>query len=284
MSPSASPRWWQWTTVLSIDAPAVSVAWQALFAALAGVHLGWAEPTVVAASVWLGYAADRWFEGWRVAPEKMQTQRHRFYQQHRWAVAAIWLIVASADITISFLQLTPRELLGGTVLLCPTLLYVLSHQLAHRHARWRLPKEICITLLLAGGASVFVIASPTPMLPPLIGPVVLFGALCFVNLALIATWEQEVDATHGQVSLARQFRGAAGLSRTLPWLLTLGAAFSTLAPFHVAPVAAACTAVSAFLLAILDHCEPRMGRRLARVLSDLVLLTPVIPLVQRLAR
>lgn len=274
------PHWWQWPTVLSLDAPAVTISWQWLFARLCGIELGWAEPTIVAASIWLAYVADRWFEGWRVAPSAMRTQRHRFYQQHRWAVAAVWVLVLLLDLGVAFWHLSERELIAGILLLGPTLLYLLSHQLLHRHRRWRAPKEVCIAFLLAGGAAVFVVASPAAQVTALVGPVIVFGALCFANVALIAVWEQEVDETHGQVSLARQFRGAAGVSRAFPWVLAVATAGAMYLPWPLPRAAAVCGVASALLLAALDRFEHRIGWQLARVLADFVLLTPAVLFVR----
>jgi hypothetical protein len=42
---------------------------------------------------------------------------------------------------------------------------------------------------------------------------------------------------------------------------------------------AACTFASAVLLGVVDRLERRTGRRAARVLSDVTLLTPIAPLV-----
>ena len=266
--------------MLSLDAPAVTVSWQWLFATVCGVHLHWPESTVVAISIWLAYVADRWFEGWRVAPDAMRTQRHRFYQQHRWAVATAWCVGLLADLAIAFSALTERELTAGVVLLAPTLLYLLSHQLLHRHRRWRAPKEVCIAFLLAGGASVFVVAAPGVNIEPLFAPIVIFGALCFANVALIAVWEQEIDETHGQVSLARQFRGAAGVSRAFPWVLAAVIAATLFSPLPVSRPAAACGIASALLLAVLDRAEHRIGWQLSRVLADFVLLTPAVLFVR----
>ena len=44
-------------------------------------------------------------------------------------------------------------------------------------------------------------------------------------------------------------------------------------------IVAACTLASAVLLGIVDRLERQTGRRVARVLSDVALLTPVVPLV-----
>lgn len=281
--PDDSTRWWQWPTVLSLDAPAVTCLWQWLFAAIAGVRIGWPEYTVVAVSVWLAYVGDRWFEGWRLDPGSIRTARHRFYHQWRWPIAAISAVVFAADVMIAFLRLSHREFLAGAILLGPTLLYVLSHQLIHRDRRWRAPKELCIAVLLAGGASVFVLASPGVSLRVLWAPIALFAALCFSNVALIAGWELDVDTIHGQESLARRFQAGRLVSRILPLVLVACAAALTSHLPGYGRVAAHCAAASALLLVLVDRFESRIGRQLARVLADVVLLTPLLPLLRGLA-
>ena len=210
----------------------------------------------------------------------MRTARHRFYQKHRWTVASVWIAILIADVATAIAGLSRREFLAGAVLLAPTLLYVLSHQLVHRHSRWRAPKELCIAALLAGGAAVFVVATPGVALRPLLLPVGLFAALCFTNVALIAVWEREVDETHGQVSLARQFRRATAITRALPFALAAIAAFAGTAATGGPRIAAHCAAASAVLLAAIDRYESRIGWRPARILADVVLLTPLVPLIR----
>src|SRR5580658_7946163 len=96
--PSRRPRWWQWPTVLSLDAPAVALLWQWLLGWIAAVPLPAPRAFVLGASVWLAYSADRWIEGWRLSPERIRTKRHYFYQRWRWPVAAVWLLVFAADL------------------------------------------------------------------------------------------------------------------------------------------------------------------------------------------
>lgn len=252
------------------------ITWQWLFARAAGARINWPEVYVVGASVWLSYAADRWIEGWRLTSEAIRTPRHRFYHQHRWPVAVVWIAVVVTDVSVAFAELTHRELIAGVILLTPTLLYLFSHQLVHRHHPWRLPKELCVAGLIAGGSSVFVLARSSVPLALMVLPVLLFAALCFSNVALIAAWEEEVDVSHGQESLARRFRHVSRLSRGLPLLLMAGAIVATLAwPARLRAVGF-CVAASALLLLILDRTEGRMGRQLARVLADVVLLTPIL--------
>src|SRR6185369_13925505 len=99
---------------------------------------------ILGAGVWLAYAADRWIEGWRLDPARVQTQRHWFYQRARWPMAALWLVVLVGAVTVSLVRLNRAELIAGFILLCPVGLYLLSHQLVHRQHPWRAPKELCV--------------------------------------------------------------------------------------------------------------------------------------------
>src|SRR5262245_49915556 len=116
-APTATIQWWQWPTVLSLDAPVVVVAWQAVLAQISGVELGWPHQFVLAASVWLAYAADRWIEGWHLTPSTIRTERHAFYQHWRWPVAALWSVVLAADVTVAFDRLSRHEIEAGVLLL-----------------------------------------------------------------------------------------------------------------------------------------------------------------------
>jgi hypothetical protein len=278
---AASPRWWQWPTVLSLDAPAVALLWQAQLAVAAGVALGSAPRLVLGASVWLAYAGDRWLEGWRLAPGSVRTQRHYFYQRWRWPIAGVAAAVLAADVTFAARDLAPRDFRAGLVLLAAVLAYLFSHQLIHRHRRWRLPKEVCIALLFGAGAAVFLIGAPGFLLRSIALALALFTVLCFANCALISVWERAVDQSHGQVSLARQFHGGAAFSRALPWVLAPLAALAALACPGPARPALGCIAASSALLGLVDRGEARLGWRLSRVLADVALLTPLACYVGR---
>jgi hypothetical protein len=276
------PRWWQWPTVLSLDAPLVAVTWQAELARAARVPVGAAESLVLGLSVWLAYAADRWIGGWQVPPERVRTDRHRFYQLAWRPLACAWILVLAADLAIALERLSGRELRAGCVLLAPVLLYVLSHQFLHRDRPLRPPKELCVALLFGAGASVFIISSPGFAGTDIAGPLALFTLLCFVNCALISRWEREVDLSHGEISLSLQFRHAAVPTRILPWAAAIAALAAVLAMGRMqdppSRSAALCAASSGFLMGVVDLAEGRLGRRRARVLVDAALLTPLLPL------
>lgn len=272
----ARPDWWQWPTILSLDAPAVSVAWQLLLARVADVDLGHAHVAVLGATVWLAYAADRWIEGWRLDSDAIQTQRHQFYQQQRWPVAILWIIVCVIDLAVALTALTWRDITAGLMLMVPVLLYLLSHQLIHRHRRWRAPKELCVAALMTGGVCVFLLSSSHRA--DVVSSASLFALLCFTNCALISSWEREVDLAHGQTSLAIDAVTHGWAIPQLPWLIAVLSAVALFGDVGPPRTVAACALVSAVLLAIVDWLERRAGRRVARVLADVALLTPIVPL------
>ncbi|HEX3728750.1 MAG TPA: hypothetical protein VHV47_03030 [Opitutaceae bacterium] len=267
-------RWWQWPTVLSLDAPLVALAWQEAFAQAAGARLGPAPRFVLGASVWLSYAGDRWFEGWRLSPEAIRTQRHFVYQRWRWPVCALGWAVIGADLYTAYHFLSPRDLQAGYCLLGPVLAYLFSRPLLGHRRGWQPPKEAWIALLFGAGSSLFVLSAAPRSLARIALPLGLFMVLCFANCALISVWEEEVDRQHGQVSFHRQFPAAERLCRALPWALAAAAALALPLTAGGARAAAACAGASGLLLGAVDRLEPRLGRRGARVLADLVLLTP----------
>jgi hypothetical protein len=266
-------------TVLSIDAPVVAVLWQLLLARVAGIRLGWAPPVVLALSVWLAYAADRWIEGWRLEADVIRTPRHHFYKEHRWPVAAAWIIALVADVAIAFAHLDGRDIAAGVLLIAAVAAYLLSHQLVHRDRAWRAPKELCVAALLSAGAVVFVTETPQP--GALMLPLALFALLCFTNCALISVWERDVDRAHGQTSLALGDSDHERLIRQLPLMIAVLAAAAAIPAGGAARDAAISAAASALLLALVDRLERSAGRQPARVLADIALMTPVFVLLLR---
>jgi hypothetical protein len=273
------PQGWQWPAILSLDAPLVAVLWQALFARKLGVHLDWHDPVLLGLAVWIVYAADRWIEGWRLDLDTVQTQRHQFYLRHRWPVFWTGIAAIIATTVIAIARLGEREFKAGFVLLIPTLLYLFSHQLVHRHHPLRLPKEIVIAVIFALGCALAPAVIVPEKIPSLLIPVTLFGLLCFANCALIASWEKEVDTLHGQTSLALQLKGRWAIIHALPWLVFLSALVSVFLNPDPSHPGALCTAASGLLLGLLDLLQPRIGREAARAVVDFTLMTPVVLLL-----
>jgi hypothetical protein len=283
-SVTAKPPWWLWPTILSLDAPAVVLLWQRLLGTVASVEIHPAEAVVLGSSVWLAYCADRWIEGFRLVPESIRTHRHRFHQRWRWPVFAAWVAVLVVDVTAAATRLTAVEFRAGFFLLLPVTAYLLSHQFVHRHSRWRVPKELCVAVLLGGGAAVFIASRPGADLRALAVPLALFVLLCFSNCALISLWENAVDLSHGQTSLALQSGPAAAHYRWVPWIILAIAATAWLDCARGTRTAVACIAASAVLLGLVDLMQARIGRVRARVLADVALMTPALPILAQLLR
>jgi hypothetical protein len=150
--------------------------------------------------------------------------------------------------------------------------------LIHRNRPWRVPKEICVAGLLCAGAALFTGVRPEADLPALAGPAALFGLLCFANCALISAWEHAVDRSHGQTSFSLQFRHGARISRILPWVaagIAMALAAAAGGPVRTADL---CACTGGALLGIVDLWQERLGWQLARVLGDVALMTPAVPL------
>lgn len=281
MQPSVAdrPPWWLWPTILSLDAPSVVVLWQLLLANAASVIVGRAEVFVLGSSVWLAYCADRWIEGWRLRPESIRTHRHLFHQRERWPLAAAWIVVFALDLTAAIRGLSSAEFRAGCILLLAVSAYLLSHQFVHRNSRWRAPKEACVAVLLGAGAAVFIVNRTGASLHAMSVPLALFVLLCFCNCALISLWEDAVDRSHGQTSLALQLGRAAAYNRALPWAILALSLAILLEGGGRTRAAAACGAASGALLGAIDLAERRIGRARARVLADVALMTPSVPLL-----
>lgn len=268
--------WWQWPTVLSLDAPAVAMAWQALFAEVLGVSLRPTHYGLLGLVTWLVYAMDRWVEGWQIDPAIVCTDRHRFYQQFRWPVAVMILLVSVGAAVLALMGLTRTEWAFGLAFSVPVLLYLMAGSLMPRTLPRGVPKEVWIALLFAVGAGCFPMARAGAHAIALVPSLLWFALLCLINLALIASWESAVDQAHGQHSLALTYPGLHRWMRWVPGLFALSAALAAGTgiggPFRVL----FCVSASGILLAVLNVAQERIGRRCARALADAVLLTPLL--------
>ena len=269
------PLWWQWMTVLSLDAPLVALLWQGLFAWVVGVRLPWHDPVLLGLAVWIVYAADRWIEGWRLQPEMVQTPRHLFYIRHRWPIFGVGVVAMVATAFIAITRLESREFQAGFVLVIPTVIYLFSHQLLHRHHPLRVPKEICIAVIFALGCALAPAVHAPDRIMMLGWPALLFCLLCFTNCALISVWEKEVDLRHGQTSLSIQLGRGAVFIHGLPWFILAAGLAVMVAGDSEVRSAAICAASSGLLLGVLDLFQPRLGRIRSRAAVDITLMTPL---------
>ena len=174
--------------MLSLDAPLIAALWQSLFAQVSGAALGWPYALLLYAAVWLIYSADRWLDG-RSLGEGARTQRHLFYARCGQVILWCWLGVGAATLTASLFLLTQAQFWGAAALGTLMLGYLLRR---HRGDRTTHPKELQIAVIFALGV-VFLPLLSGGFGVPLLLCGVLFGILIFLNCALIARWEGELD-------------------------------------------------------------------------------------------
>ena len=128
--PAARMRpWWLWPNVLSLDAPVVALVWQAAFARMLAVELGWTQRGLLVVCVWLAYCGDRLLDARRLAAGPVDSARHAFARDHARPLAAAWCVGLALAVVVA-LQVSAREMLAGAGLLAAVGVYFLLHHLA----------------------------------------------------------------------------------------------------------------------------------------------------------
>jgi hypothetical protein len=265
-----------WLTVLSLDAPAVAVLWQLLFARSFHVQLGWSVTILLALVVWLIYVADRVLDALKAPPEGAEATRHIFYRRHLWAflfplstgfVLAAWISLTRLDL---------RTFGDGVVILLAVGAYLLAVHLVSPGREW-LPKEMLVGVLFALGTCFPVWEHMTNDATTIAAPFLLFTALCWMNCAAIE--HEEWKRLRG-----RRF----GVPH--PWTVWMGRRFLLLS-FAIAAIALgliltgfgrahqqllAAELVSALALALVRYMEESLSIDQFRVLVDIALFTPLL--------
>jgi|SRR5690348_5902922 len=265
-----------WLTVLSLDAPAVAVLWQLLFAQSFHVRLGAGVTVLLALVVWLIYVADRLLDASRGPANGAEATRHTFYRQHLWfflfpvcggSVLAAWLALTQLDV---------RIFSDGVVILLFVGVYLLIVHLVSPGRGWLLPKEMLVGILFALGTCFPVWQEMTERGATLLQTCAIFAALCWMNCAAIeyAEW----DRLRG-----RRF----GLPH--PWTVWMGKRFmllslvaATLAAIYLISgygrlhwQVPAAELLSALAFAVIRSREKALSIDQFRVLVDVALFTPI---------
>jgi hypothetical protein len=173
-----------WLTVLSLDAPAVAVLWQLLFARSFHARLGASITILLALVVWLIYVADRVLDAMKAPARGAEAARHIFYRRHLWAflfpLCAGFVIAAWMSLT----QLDVRTFGDGIVILLAVGVYLLAVHLVSPRREW-LPKEMLVGVLFGLGTCFPVWEHMTENSTRFVAPYLLFTVLCWMNCAAI---------------------------------------------------------------------------------------------------
>ena len=160
--------------------------------------------------------------------------------------------------------------------------------LVHARAspRRRLPKEIAVGVFFAAAVFIATVGRTPAMRSTLAPAAVLFGGVCALNCLLLYAWEHPDDRScaHASTSYAiRHLRTLAGGLMALClilWAIEMRVEFAGNRQTLVHPAAIpACCASSIVLLLLLHRTHRRLPSVTLRALADLVLLTPLVPLI-----
>lgn len=284
------PRW-LWWNILSLDAPAVAVAWALLFAHASSVRVPPGNLAVLALAVWLIYVTDRLLDGWRIVDSRVLRARHRFYQRHPRVILVMagfalasgaWLI--RVDLTAA--ELKEGLLLAGIVAAYMLCIHLLSNRGSNRGGAHRsgkalsgfLPKEIAVGFLFAAGTALPV-WSQRALTRGMLITWLLFGLLCTLNCVAIEYWENnhwQNDAIE-RTSETAVWLPAVADSR-IGQLATGLASFAWVAHalFRADGMALAAIGSAALLILLLNLSREWLSAHALRVLADVALLIPAI--------
>jgi hypothetical protein len=264
-----------WLNLVCLDAPIVAVVWLWLFARTfhLPVHLGNAVALFLTA--WLIYLADRLADASSLQPGSPRSLRQEFCLRHREIWISALLLIAGFDLYVIWRSIAAGTFFAGAVVGVLALIYlVLNHP---RGLIWRsLPaKEIAIGSLFTAGTLVALRPSVTM---PFAASALVFACLCSLNCISIAFWERELDRAQGKVSVATR---DPGFARQVGKICAGLALASLLMAIIYRPTALIFGSVgtSALLLVLLDALSRKIDADQRTALADLVLLTPIIPLV-----
>lgn len=256
-----------WLNLLCLDAPAIAVTWQWLFARAFGVAIPQGASAALFGTAWLIYLADRFGDSLSLGGNERMSARQRFCLRHRRA----WLLglglLAFLDLAIVALRLDGRAIVVGAGIGLVALIYLVINRL--RPSLWSvLPlKECSIGFVFAAGTMVGLLRGLTSAALPVW---LCFALLCSLNCISIAIWERELDHLQERVSIATAFPQ---VSRYL-WPALVLLAFVSLgcgrSALHV------CIASSALALACVHLLRDRIEFNLRSALADLVLLAPAL--------
>jgi hypothetical protein len=265
---------WLWPNLLGLDAPAVAVAWQWLFARVFGAELPPAFHFILGLSVWCVYLADRLYDAARSDERADQTDRLRFTRRHFAALSAITVAACAVNLFL-IIRHVPRPLMASGLITAGLLgLYYLIRLNATTRLASAVPREILCGMIFGLGC----VIAPHAFLPTDSGPAflvsaILLGLVCSANCVLISLWEKEEDVAGNDRSMATSpSRIIPQMARALTVLISLAAAMAFIGPWRI--LFAVC--ISASALRLMLRFENRLSQRTLRTLADAVLLSPLL--------
>ncbi len=243
--------WWLLPNVYALDAPIVAAIWQRFLAMQFHVNVPVSATLALAAVVWALYLADRWLDARRGS---RATDRHRIAARSP-ATFLVALVSACGLATLAISRLPSGYQEAGLTVGLAVLGYLaIVHRFSGESGLFPGVKELLVAMGFAAGVAIPLGvdgSSPQTWWPS----VAAFGAVCFLNCRLIEHWEAN--------------------SRSVPWFEGM-VGLILLAGSLALPGVVGLAVASATTGLLVVHLACRNKPRAARVLADVVLLTPLV--------
>ena len=264
---------WQWPGLWSVNLPLLAVLWQALWTRLFFLPAGFYQLSMTAAAVWLFVSAERMLAAGALPGNGTAPWREWSPEARSWL--RIWLLTAVSLALVLLVRAGWREAGAMWILLSVSGFYLV--------AKWHFPTAVNLWLPIEGILPVLLtVAIVLPLLPqvpllpePFLPIAMLTGLLFGYHLFLVAAWsrrEQPKDSAGGEALGDTVFRGFA------PMVILGGSLILLLLLRGRLDVLLIAMAAGAVLLAALDYWSRALSPAQSRLLADLALLSPLVPL------
>ena len=266
-----------WLTLLSLDAPAVAILWQLLFARCFHVRLSPGITLLLGLVVWLIYVADRFLDTLTAPNRGIEPVRHRFYRRRRWAFLLPFCAVFLLACWIAWTQLEPQTFHNGLIILLVVGLYFFLVHLQGPKNNAGIPKEMLVGILFGVGTCFPVWEHIRAGRIHLLAPFLVFTELCWLNCAAIESSEwirlrkRQFNSPHPWTAWLGQHMILAASVTAL-----LAAGIAVAARGHLDWKLPAAEGLSAATFALLGYREEKISPDKFRVLMDLALFTPLL--------
>lgn len=227
---------------------------------------------------WLIYLVDRLADAVSLKSEMPRSLRQEFCLRHREIWISALILIGGFDVYVIWRSITAGTFLAGAVVGLLAVVYLALNYPRGRVWRTLPAKEVAIGLLFTAGTLVALLPLAGPVTPVFVASGLAFTCLCSLNCISIALWERRLDQAQGKISVATHHSGVARHVRKMCGGLALVSVSMAIADWPSAPFFA-CVALSALLLALLDLLPRELGNDRRTALADLVLLTPILPLI-----
>lgn len=273
--------WWLWPNLLSLDAPAVAVAWLYLLAlGTRNIFVDWSSIITLGCVVWVIYVIDRIVDARALARYSERVhwdRRHRFHYKYRgWFL--LMVIPVLMVIAYNLLYLVPKQVFVAGLLplsLCALYVVVAKSRLRQDPSQERVPfvKNILAGFAFAFGCVVSAAAyrSTLEVTQLFASPAVLcFALLCVLNITAVDLWAESEEDGDEEKDDENE------ISLTAPLLLlSLFTFYKSAVSEGMAQNLFIALFISSACLYLLNMHRHRFSEDKRRVLVDVAMLVPV---------